>query len=94
MGEVSLCTLILRVQSSEFLPLEPFSPEAGPSRTRSSHGEGTPCKYSRSFAWKPRPESGRDCLICAILVRQRPTLNRGLGGVLQGIRSQEPYGLP
>ena len=26
-----------RIQSSSFLPLEPFSPEAGPSRTRSSH---------------------------------------------------------
>ena len=27
-----------RIQSSEFLPLEPFSPEAGPSGTRSSQG--------------------------------------------------------
>ena len=29
--------------------------------------------FSRSSAWQSRPESGRDCLVCAILSRQRLT---------------------
>ena len=32
----SRCTSLFQTQSSKFLPWEPFSPEAGPSRTRSS----------------------------------------------------------
>jgi len=35
-AESVLYALIFRIQSSEFLPLEPFPPEAGPSKTRSS----------------------------------------------------------
>ena len=31
------------VTSSQFLPLEPFPPEAGPSRTRSSHAQRSSC---------------------------------------------------
>ena len=32
---------------------------------------GTAWKVLRTFAWKPRPESGRDCLICAMFARKR-----------------------
>ena len=32
----------------------------------------TTYNVSRKFARQPRPESGRDCLICAMLTRQRP----------------------
>jgi len=38
-------TPLPRIQSSQFLSLEPFSPEAGPSRTRSSH---FPVHHSRT----------------------------------------------
>ena len=33
--------------------------------------EGTPRKVSSTFARKLRPESGRDCLFCAMIARQR-----------------------
>ena len=33
--------------------------------------EGTTFKVLRTFTWKPRPESGRDCLTCAIFAVER-----------------------
>ena len=36
--------------------------------------EGTPANVSTTFTWKPRPECGLDCLVCAIFARQRPPL--------------------
>ena len=37
-----------------------------------SDKKGTTGKISRTFAWTPRSESGRDCLVCAEFARQRP----------------------
>jgi hypothetical protein len=33
--------------------------------------EGTPSNVFRTFVWKPRPESGHDCLVCAEYARFR-----------------------
>jgi len=41
--------------------------------------DGTPGRVLRDFAWKARPESGLDCLICAIFARQR-LMEHGLFG--------------
>ena len=39
--------------------------------------EGTSYKVSRTFTWKPRPETGRDCVIRAIFARQQnPEIDR------------------
>ena len=38
--------------------------------------EGTISNVSRTFAVKPRPESGLDCLICAVFDRQRAASTR------------------
>ena len=48
----------------ERLDLDPRGRAGVP--TRLSNEEGTPLKDLRAFTRKPRPESGLDCLTCAI----------------------------
>ena len=40
-------------------------------RIRPLSEEGTQQNVLESFTWKPRPESGRDCLTCAYFARQQ-----------------------
>jgi len=56
-------TPLPRIQSSQFLPLEPFSPEAGPSRTRSSHPSRDICCRTESNPLRPAT--------CSRFARQR-----------------------
>jgi len=51
-----------RIQSSQFLPLEPFPPEAGPSRTRSSQSlSATPAVASEEDSCQVRTKARQLC---------------------------------
>ena len=36
--------------------------------------KGTMKTVSRTFTWRPRPESGFDCLVCAMFETQSPSI--------------------
>jgi len=49
--------------------------------------EGTDLKFLERYAWKPKPESGGECLICAISSRLR---HEGCGSAVSG--AQKMFG--
>ena len=64
-----LCPLRLlpRMQSSYFLPLEPFPPEAGPSRTRSPHLR--PCEVPLYCLGRHTERDGIDRISQNVLIK-------------------------
>ena len=68
----SLCrTAVFKSQVRLYMRLKNDQPLFALWRGNAPEREGNNLQYLRPFSWKPRPESGLDCLMCAIFARYR-----------------------
>ena len=76
-------------------PLSPSRPGPGPHTVYLPSEEGSPQEVIRTFTSSPRPESGLDCLMCAIFaqhhrVEQQP-LHCRLPWLLNLLKEDSPF---